>query len=90
MTATDLDDGVLGDIAAAFVTEAHNIAIFLMNGCKLTRAGADLQGFANLESREEPFHVVQPTFPISIGRRAHAKSASKQCRRLSLEEANKI
>ena len=48
MTAKDSADGVLGDIAAAGATAAWNIANFVLDGCRLSHAEADLQGFWNL------------------------------------------
>ena len=48
MTAKDSTDGVFGDIAAAGATAAWNIANYVMDGCRLTHAGANLQKFGNL------------------------------------------
>ena len=91
MTAKDSADGVLGDIAAAGASAAHNIANFLLDGCGLTRAGADLQGLKNLGSEDGPIHVVERTsVPVSTGRPTHAGGASKQSRRLPKEDADKI
>ena len=82
---------MLGDIAAAGATAAHNIANFLLDGCGLTRAGADLQGFGNLGSGDGPNHVVKRTsIPVSTGRPTHAGGASKQSSRLPKEDADKI
>ena len=88
MTAKDSADGVLGHIAAAGATAAHNIANFLLDGCELTRAGADLQRLGNLGSGDGPFHVVT-SVPVSTVRATHAGSASKQSRRLPNEDADK-
>ena len=91
MTAKDSADGVLGHIAAAGATAAHNIANFLLDGCGLTRAGADLQGLGNLGSGDGPIHVVERTsLPVSTGRPAYAGGASKQSRRLPKEDADQI
>ena len=66
MTAKDSADKVLGDVVAAGATAAHNIANFLLDGCKLTRAKANLQVLGNLESGDEPIHVVERTSnPVS-------------------------
>ena len=54
MTAKDSADGVLGDIAAAGATEVWNVTNIVLNGCGLTHAGADLQGFGNLRDRSGP------------------------------------
>ena len=91
MTAKDSADGVLGDIAAAGATGAHNIANFLLDGCGLARAGADLQGLGNLGNGNGPIHVVERTsVPVSTGRPAYAGGASKQSRRLPKEDADQI
>ena len=91
MTAKDSADGVLGDIAAAGVTAAHNIANFLLDGCGLTRPGADLQGIGNLGNGNGPIHVIERTsVPVSTGRPAYAGGASKQSRRLPKEDADQI
>ena len=89
--AKDSADGVLGDIAAAGATAAHNIANFLLDGIGITRAGADMQGLGFLGSGDGPIHVVERTsLPVSIGRPAYAGGASKQSRRLPKEDADKI
>ena len=51
MTVKDSAERVLGDIAAAGATAAWNIANVVLDGCGLTHAGADLQGFGNLGDR---------------------------------------
>ena len=57
MTAKDSADGVLGDIAAAGSTAAWNIANFVMDGCGLNHAGANLQGFGNLGDGAGPLYA---------------------------------
>ena len=54
MAAKDLADGVLGNIAAAGDTAAWNIANLAIDGCGLTHAGADLQGFGYLGHGARP------------------------------------
>ena len=48
MTAIDSVDRMLVDIAAACRTTTRNIANFVLDGCRLTNAKADLQRFRNL------------------------------------------
>ena len=81
MTAKDSADGVLGDIAAAGATAAWNIANVVLDGCGLTRAGADLQGFGNLGDRAGPLYASS-SGPVSNGRFANARIATTQSRRL--------
>ena len=90
MTAND--SAVLGDIAAAGATAAHNIANFLLEGCGLTRAGADLQGLGNLGSGDVPFNVVERTSDlVSTKPFKLFDSVFNGCgRRLPKENANQI
>ena len=92
MTAKDSADGVHGDIAAAGATAAHNIANFLLDGCGLTRAGADLQGLGNLGSGDKPTHVVERTSdPVSTKPFKLSQSVFKESgRRLPKENANQL
>ena len=57
MTAEDSADDMLGDTASAGATAAWNIANFVMDGCKLTDAGANLQEFENLEDEAGPLYA---------------------------------
>ena len=52
MTAKDSRDGVFGDIASAVATAAWNIANYVLDGCRLTHAGANLQRFGILGDTE--------------------------------------
>ena len=91
MTAKDSADGVLGDIFADGATAAHNIANYLLEICRLTRAGADLQKLGNLGNEDGPIHVVKRTsVPVSTERPTHAGGASKQRSRLPNQNSNQI
>ena len=87
MTAKDSADGVFGDIAAAGATAAWNIANVVLDGCRLTHAGADLQGFGNLGDRAGPLYASS-TGPVSNGRVANAGVATTQSRSLPKEDAD--
>ena len=89
MTAKDSADGVLGDIAAAGATAAWNIANFVLDGCRLSHAGADLQGFGNLGDGAGHLYA---TFsgPVSNGRFTNAGVATSQSRPLPKEYADQI
>ena len=90
MTAKDFADGVLGDIAAAGATAAWNIANVVLDGCGLTHARADLQGFGNLGDRAGPVYGTSSSGPVSNGRFANAGVATTQSRRLLKEDADQI
>ena len=79
MTAKDSADKLLGDIAAAGGTAATNIANFLLDGCGLTRAGADMQRFGNFGDGAGPLYDSN-SGPVSSGGAAYAGGASKQSR----------
>ena len=89
VTAKDSADGVLGDIAAAGATAAWNITNFVMDGCGLTHAGANLQGFGNLADGTGPLYALS-SGPVSSRRPANARVASTQSRRLPKEDADQI
>ena len=89
MTAKTLADGVLKDIAAAGATAAWNIANFLLDGCRRSHAGADLQGFENLGDGAGPLYPSSPG-PVSNGRFANAGVATTQSRRLPKEDEDQI
>ena len=89
MTANDSTDGVLGDIAAVGATAAWNISNFVMEGCGLTNAGANLQGFGNLGDGAGPLYASS-SGPISSRRPANAGVATTQSCRLPKEDADQI
>ena len=53
----DSADGVLGNIAAAGANAAWNIANFVLDGCGLTHAGANLQGVGNVGDGAGPLYA---------------------------------
>ena len=57
MTAKDSADGVFKNITAAGATAAWKIANYVLDGCGLTNAKADLQGFGNLEDGGGPMYA---------------------------------
>ena len=63
-----------------------------MDGCGLTRAGADLQGLGNLGSRDGPIHVVERTsVPVSTKFFKLSESVfNGSGRRLPKEDADQI
>ena len=89
MTAKDSADGMLGDIAAANATAAWNIAHFVLNKCRFTHAGADLQGFGNFGDGTRPLYASN-SGPVSNGRPTHVGLARTQSRCLPKENANQI
>ena len=89
MTAKDSADKVLGDIAAAGATAAWNIANFVLDGCGLTHAGADLQGSGNFGDGAGPLYASN-SGPVSNGRPTNARVASTQSRRLPKENADQV
>ena len=80
---------MLGDIVAAGATAAHNIVNVLLDGCGLTRAGADLQGLRNLGDGAGPLYA-STSGPVSGGRAANAGVATTPRRRLPKEDADQI
>ena len=60
-----------------------------MDGCGLTHAGANLQGFGNLGDGTGALYASS-SGPVSSRRPSNAGVASTQCRRLSKEDADQI
>ena len=83
---------MLGDIAVPSATSANNIANFLLEGCRFTRAKADLQRFENLGSLDGYFNVVERTSdPVSTKPVKVSDSVfNGSGRRLPEENANQI
>ena len=81
MTAKDSTDEVFGDIAAAGATAAKNIANYVMDGCRLTHAGANLQGFENLRDGAGPLYASS-SGSVSNRRFPNVGVATTQGRRL--------
>ena len=80
---------MLGDIAAAGANAAWNIANFVLDGCGLTHAGANLQGVGNVEDGAGPLYA-STTGPGSSGRFGNAGVATTQSRRMPKEDAEQI
>ena len=59
------------------------------DGCGLTHAGADLQGFGNMRDGAEPLYA-STSGPVSSGRPANAEVQNTQPRRLPKEDADQI
>ena len=89
MTAKDSTDGVFGDIAATGATAAWNIANYVMDGRRLTHAGANLQGFGNLGDWAGPLYASS-SGPASSRRPPNAGVATTQSRRMPKEDADQI
>ena len=89
MTATDSVDGVLGDIAAATATAAWNFANFVLDGCELNHAEADLRWFGFFGDGAGPLYASN-SGPVSNGRLTNAGVANTQSRRLHKENANQV
>ena len=89
MTGKVLEDGVFGDIAAASATAAWNIANYVVDGCKLTHAGANLQRFGNLGDEARPIYASF-SGPASSRRFATAEVATTQSRRMPKIDADRI
>ena len=89
MTAKDLADKLLGDITATGASAAWKIANVVLDGCGLTHAGADLQGFGNLGDGAGPLYALS-SGPVSNGRLANDGVAITQSRRLHKEDADII
>ena len=70
-------------------TAAWNIANYVMDGCGLTHAKANLQGFGNLGDRAWPLYPSSFD-PVSSRRPANAGVATTQYRRLPKEDADQI
>ena len=89
MTAKDSADGVLGDLTAAGATAAWKIANVVLGGCRLTHAGADLQGFGNLGDGAKPLYASN-FGPVFNGRLANAGVATTQSCDLPKENADQV
>ena len=89
MTAKDSTDELVGDIAAASATAAWNIANYVMDGCRLTHAGANLQGFRNLGHGAGPLYASS-SGPVLSRHPANSGVATTQSRRLPKEDADQI
>ena len=89
MTANDSADKVFGDIAAAGATSAWNIANFVINGCGLTHAGANLQRSGILGGGIGPLYALSSD-PVSRRRPASTGVATTQRRRLPKEDPDQI
>ena len=82
-------DELLGDIAAVEANAVHNVENYLLDGCGLAQARANLQGFGNFGDGAGPDYA-SASGPVSRGRIAHAESATTQRRRRSkLERQSK-
>ena len=89
MTAKNSEDKVLGESAVAGTIAAWNIANFVIDGCRLTYAKANLQGFGKYRRKSEtPYASFSG--PVSSRRPANAKVVSTQCRRLPKEDVDQI
>ena len=80
---------MLWNIGSAGATGAWNIANFVLDGCKLTHAGSDLQGFGNLGDEAGPLYASF-SGPVLNERFANAGVAIMQSRRLPKENADQI
>ena len=60
-----------------------------MDGCGLTHAGANLQGFGNLRDKAGPLHASS-SGPVSSRRPANAGVATTQSYRLPKKDADQI
>ena len=89
MTAKYSADGLLGDITAAGATAAWKMAKVVLDGCGLTHAGADLQGFGNFGDGAGPLYASS-FGPLSNGRPENSGVAITQSRRLPKEDADQI
>ena len=89
MTAKDSADEVFEDIKAACAIAAWTIANYVLYGCELTYAGADVQEFGNLGDRAGPLNASNSA-QVSNGRPANAGIATTQSCRLPKNNANKI
>ena len=77
VTATYLADGMLANITAAGATAAWNIANFVLHGCKLTHAEADLHRVGNLGNEAGIMHALN-SGPVFNGGPANAEVATTQ------------
>ena len=88
-TAKDSANGVVGDIAAAGASASWNIANFVLDGCWVTHAGANLQGVGNVGDKAWPLYT-STTGPGSSGRFANAVVATTQSHRMPNNDADQI
>ena len=77
------------DIAASGASAAWNIANFVLDGCGLSHAGANLQGFGNIGDGARPLNAFT-TNSGSSGRPANGGVATKHSRRMPKETADQI
>ena len=89
MTANDSEDGLFIEIAAAGAISAWNIENFVIDGCKLTYVGANLQKSENLGDRTGPLYALSPD-SVSSKRSANAGVATTHRRRLPKDYADQI
>ena len=89
MTAKDSADGVFGDLTAAGATAALKIDKVVLGGCELTHAGADLQGFGNVEGGAKHLYASN-SGPVSNRRLAIAGVATTQCCDFPKENADQV
>ena len=80
---------MFGDIAAAGGTAAWNIANYVIDGCLLTHAEANLQGFGNLGDGSGPLYASS-SGPVSSRRPPNAGVEITQSRRLPKEDEYQI
>ena len=80
---------MLGDIVAAGTNSAWYIAKFVLDGCRLTYAGANLQGVGNVGNGAELLYASS-TGPGTSGRFATAGVATTQSRRMPKEDADQL
>ena len=80
---------MLWDILAAGATAAWNIGNFVLNGCRLTHAIADLQKFGNLRDGAKPLFALF-FGPVLNNRLENAGVATTQSFRLPKKIADQI
>ena len=89
MTGKDSADGVLKTISVAGSTTAWNIANLVLDGCGLTHATANLQGFGNLGNGAGP-QYASFSGPVLNKHPANAGVAKTQSLCLPNKDANQI
>ena len=89
VTANDSVDGVLGDIIAAGAIAAWKIANYVMDGCGLSHAGANLQEFGNFGDNAGLLYGSN-SGPVFNGRATNAGLATTQSWRLPKENGHQI
>ena len=89
LTGNDPADGVLKDIAAVGANAVHNVANYLLNGCRLAHARDNLQGFEILNDGAGPL-IASNSKPVFNGGPANAGVVSKQSFRMPKENADQI